>query len=373
MDTGYDPSSLSSNIGFTTCPTCTGLPQHFTVGYDFVNLDEDPTDDHGHGTNVTRVITRFANSNNLDNFHLIPIKVLDHNGEGTLWNIALGVLMAKSLNADIVNASFGWTGSESQILYELIDALGDSCHGVFIASAGNEATNNDLITHHPSNGTQFLDNVISVAAYDTSGAIAWYSNHGFASVDVAASGFLILGGQYVAEGTSIAAPHLTGHVMKAFLQNPNASASQVKSCIKNINEPTLNASGNVIVDNTLKAGTALKFLNCVDTTTTDASCRVHSCFATYTSTFQSHQPLIKFHAYPNPFRNEVNFRIDFDEPQEIYLSVYDVTGQMIYNLYESYVQGLQQITWNTNDLPNGVYFCHLKTSVGNSVVKIVKQ
>ena len=45
--------------------------------------------------------------------------------------------------------------------------MGDSCHGLFVASAGNEYLNNDDSTHYPSDFTRVLDNVVSVAALDS--------------------------------------------------------------------------------------------------------------------------------------------------------------------------------------------------------------
>lgn len=60
---------------------------------------------------------------------------------------------------------------------------------LFIFSAGNKKTNNDEVSHFPSDAKS--ENVISVGASDTQGKLAYFSNYGFKSVHLLAPGIAI--------------------------------------------------------------------------------------------------------------------------------------------------------------------------------------
>jgi subtilisin family serine protease len=79
-------------------------------GFDFVNEDNDPTDDHYHGVLVSGIIA--ANADNLfsvagvDHFaRILPVKVLDAEGFGTTMDLAEGLVFAADQGADVVNMS----------------------------------------------------------------------------------------------------------------------------------------------------------------------------------------------------------------------------------------------------------------------------
>jgi subtilisin family serine protease len=57
---------------------------------------------------------------------------------------------------------------------------------VFIAAAGNESSNTDLISYYPANYK--ISNIISVAAVDTKRNILSFSNYGASTIDLAAPG-----------------------------------------------------------------------------------------------------------------------------------------------------------------------------------------
>ena len=61
-----------------------------------------------------------------------------------------------------------------------------SAAGVFVAAAGNSSANNDQVAYMPANIR--LPNVISVAALNSNGTMAGFSNYGPQSVDLAAPG-----------------------------------------------------------------------------------------------------------------------------------------------------------------------------------------
>ncbi len=158
-------------------------------GWDFVNGDNDPMDDHGHGTHCAGTIAGIGD-NGIGvagvcwHARVMALKFLDAGGYGTTSAAVLAVEYATANGARLTSNSWGG-GSYSQALYDAIAAARDA--GVlFIAAAGNDAVNNDLYPHYPS--SYDLDNIIAVAATDRYDDLADFSCYGAASVDVGAPG-----------------------------------------------------------------------------------------------------------------------------------------------------------------------------------------
>ena len=86
--------------------------------------------------------------------------------------------------ATVSNNSWGG-GGYSQALYDAIAAAGVAGH-VFVAAAGNSATDTDVYLHYPS--SYDLENIISVASTTNNDLRASTSNYGAVSVDLGAPG-----------------------------------------------------------------------------------------------------------------------------------------------------------------------------------------
>jgi thermitase len=167
------------------------LSANVVPGYDFVQGDSDPRDFNGHGTHVAGTIgARGNNGVGVTGVNwqvgLMPVRVLDGNGSGSNANVTAGFAYACSHGAAIVNASLGGT-SYSQAMRDAIAACPNT---LFVVAAGNDGVSDDTSPHYPCNygaPPDDLQNVICVAASDSSDTLASFSNFG-GSVDLAAPG-----------------------------------------------------------------------------------------------------------------------------------------------------------------------------------------
>lgn len=207
------------------------------IGYDFVNNDSDPWDDHGHGTHVAGIIGAEGN-NGLGiagvawNVKLMALKFLDEKGTGTVANAVRAIDYAVRMGAHIINASWG-TSAYSTILAQAIDRA-ERAGVLFVSAAGNDATNNDRVPHYPSSYS--YPNVLAVAATNFYDQLASYSNYGSKTVHIGAPGSSILStlpnGSYgYMSGTSMAAPYVSGAAALLWAIYPDWTYRRVKECI----------------------------------------------------------------------------------------------------------------------------------------------
>lgn len=181
------------------------LGDRVLAGYDFVNNDNNASDDNGHGTHVAGIIASNANNTGISgidfNAKILPVKVGNRNGVFSRSDVISGIYYAIDQGADVINMSYG---SYSRSLIEE-DALWDAYNQgiVLVAAAGNDNTLNEM---YPASYTP----VISVAATIVNDRRAGFSNYG-GYIDMTAPGENILstnylGGYKLGDGTSFSAP-----------------------------------------------------------------------------------------------------------------------------------------------------------------------
>ena len=205
-------------------------------GYDFVNNDGDPLDDHGHGSHCSGTIGARGNDANgivgvAWNVKIMGLKFLSASGSGSLDAAVRAIDYAVANGANIMSNSWGG-GPRSEALLEAIQRANEA--GVsFIAAAGNHSANNDASPTYPANYE--VDNVISVAAIDNRGQLASFSCYGSTTVHVAAPGVDILSttpdGFKSWRGTSMATPHVSGVAALLLAQEPNLSPAEIRERI----------------------------------------------------------------------------------------------------------------------------------------------
>jgi len=229
LDSGLDETNYNATPHlFIQAPVnaCYGIEK--ASGYSYVDTLKTIItyylDDVWHGTFGFRSIT--ADLEEDSKLKLVPLKIFDKNGEGTLFDLACALYHAIDQDADIINISAGYQGEPSDILESAINLAREK--GIFItAAAGNDTLNIDNMPQYPAYyaGQYYkfyttdplgfplldsvkLDNVISVASINAKDKLSQFSNYGKQSVTLATYGENIhsygLGGtDVVASGTSM--------------------------------------------------------------------------------------------------------------------------------------------------------------------------
>lgn len=178
------------------------------AGWDFVEGDSNPQDDHGHGCSVSGVIA--ANTNNgigiagaAPNARIMPLRVLDANGNGFSSNIAAAIIYAANNGAHIINMSLG--GPEASVTINNAIDYAISQGVMVVVAAGNTGGS----VQHPAAYAPS----IAVASINSSLQLSSFSSFG-PEVDLLAPGEFILtitksGGYAYNSGTSFAAPYVS--------------------------------------------------------------------------------------------------------------------------------------------------------------------
>ncbi|MBN1596243.1 S8 family serine peptidase [candidate division FCPU426 bacterium] len=342
----------------------------------------DGMDDNGHGTHVAGIIGA-ATDNNLGisggswQGRILPVKVLNHKGEGLDADIAEGILWAVANGAKIINLSLGGTAEDNtapQVLQEAVDyAYSQGC--LLIAAAGNSG---DDQPHYPA----ALNHVLAVAGLDPWDRRAAYSTYG-SFIDLSAPGGAddlqqhqetgiistywnensrftnFTGGPEAGEyaitaGTSAAAAVVSSAALVLWSLEPSYSPNQVEDVLK-ASARDIGAPG---ADTETGAG------------------RVDLLAALGNPPVE--RPEFTLYNYPNPFHPEQDgaTRIVFllEQPREVQIRIYDSARDLVWSRRlgaAETVSGKNILAWNgRNDrgqaVANGVYFYHLTATNGSA-------
>ena len=196
-------------------------------GYDFVDGDANPSDEHGHGTAVAGILA--ARGNNRTGIagacwrcRILPVRVLARNGTGNATTVAAGITWAVDHGADVINLSLG--GGRSTPALEHALAYAARRDVVLVAAAGNDGSTRRF---YPAASRH----VVAVAATNRSDGIYRWSNRG-GWIDTAAPGCNVAtwrGGGYATFcGTSSAASLVAGLAALVRSANPEASAAEIE-------------------------------------------------------------------------------------------------------------------------------------------------
>lgn len=208
-------------------------------GWNFVQNNNQLTDNHGHGTHVAGIVgaeggNGIGISGVSPKVSLMILKYFDpkSNGNDNLKNTIKAIQYAVKMNANIINYSGGgldYSKDEFSAVQEAKDK------GIlFVAAAGNEYSNSDKSHYYPAN--YGLDNIISVTAINPAAEVLKSSNFGVKSVHIAAPGENIFStlpnNRYgVMTGTSQATAFVSGVAALIMADNREFNYLQVKNQI----------------------------------------------------------------------------------------------------------------------------------------------
>ncbi len=239
IDTGVDYTHPALGGEF-------GPGERVAGGYDFVNGDADPLDDHGHGTHVAGIIG--GNGGGIvgvaPEATLYAFKVLDAAGYGSSADIIAA--MERALDPDqnpgtadamhVVNLSLGAPyGDPDDVMSLALDALVEA-GVVCCVAAGNDGTWFSIGTPGASR------RAITVGSTDKLDSLSWFTSLGPVprtydlKPDLLAPGEAIVsaqmgGGTVAMSGTSMATPHMAGVAALLLELHPGWTPDQVKSAL----------------------------------------------------------------------------------------------------------------------------------------------
>lgn len=269
LDTGVAFENRSDATGtYYVAPDLAGT--RFVAGYDFINNDRFANDDHSHGTHVAGTIAQSTN-NGLGvagiayEASVMPVKVLGRDGSGSHTAIAQGIRWAADNGAHVINLSLGSSSGSTTLRDALAYAYGKGV--TIVAAAGNNGQN---AVSFPA---AYDDFVIAVSATRFDERLAPYSNFG-SSIDIAAPGGDLTVdqngdryadgilqntfnpstkntgdfGYYFFQGTSMAAPHVSGVAALVISQLMNIKGSADPTTVRHILQSTARDIGPSGVD-----------------------------------------------------------------------------------------------------------------------------
>ena len=266
VDSGVDfdqPSLAQANLYTQTsadASSCAGAQ----YGCSFTGAAGTPSDENGHGTATAgEVFASWSDESDYaglaPNSTLIVARVLGASNSGTSATEAAGLDYVADRGARVVNVSI--SGPQSAAVHEAIATHPET---LFVAAAGNAGANDDgSSASYPCADPSA--NVICVAASDRNDALASFSNYGASTVDLAAPGveiptLTLEGSSSGFNGTSFAAPLVTGTAGLAFAARPKATVAQVKQAILDSVEQRSALSGKTLSGGRLNADRALEDL-----------------------------------------------------------------------------------------------------------------
>ncbi|MFU8842893.1 MAG: S8 family serine peptidase [Bacteroidales bacterium] len=271
-------------------------PSYPYFGYDFVNGDNNPMDDHGHGTHCAGTVagdgTAGSQTGMAPKAKIMALKVLSSGGSGSESGVWAAVQFGVDYGADVLSLSLGWQQSWGPDRQSWRNSFNNALAAGVISSvaAGNEGTlpgvPNNLRTpgdvpppwlHPDQTTTGGLSGVVSVGATDSGDNIASFSSRGpvtwqtvnpfndypynpgmgLLRPDVTAPGVDVKSCTYnnnfgytFMSGTSMATPGVAGVMALLLSKNPNLTPAQISEALE-MTSVDLGVTGK---DNTYGAG-----------------------------------------------------------------------------------------------------------------------
>ncbi len=191
------------------------LDANYAGGWDFVNNDNDPRDDHGHGTHIAGTIAAEDDGYGVvgvaPQVRIYALKVMTATGSGSFSRVISALQWCVQNGIHVTNNSYGSSYDPGSTVRQAFDNA-YAAGVVSVAAAGNSGTSDGAGENvcYPA----AYPSVIAVAATTSGDSRASFSTTG-GQLELAAPGASIYstmpGGGYGGKsGTSMACPHVVG-------------------------------------------------------------------------------------------------------------------------------------------------------------------
>ncbi|HDP37382.1 MAG TPA: hypothetical protein ENN27_05965, partial [Candidatus Atribacteria bacterium] len=250
VDTGVD----YTHPAFGSCTTeefLNGDCEKIIGGHDFVNNDNDPMDDHGHGTHVAGIVAGHVDSvitGIAPDALLLAYKVLNSAGSGSWSQVIAGIEQAYIDGADVINLSLGGIGDPDDPVAQAVDNIIE-VGVVVVAAAGNSGSSYRTINTPGVSRKAITVGASSktdvIGSFSSRGPIIW-DNKSLIKPDILAPGVLIKSavptgscilcdssGYKSLSGTSMATPHIAGVVALMKQTYPDWTPEEIKMALRN--------------------------------------------------------------------------------------------------------------------------------------------
>ncbi|WP_374029453.1 S8 family peptidase [Bdellovibrio bacteriovorus] len=233
-------------------------------GASFVSIPSSNPNVSAHGSHVAGIIAADNRYGSIEGVAprslIIPAQFIANDGGGSLGDAVLALQYSASRGAKIINASWGGAPCVASLRNAFIELQNKGI--LVIVAAGNDGRDVDVYPEFPASFN--LSSQITVAASSVSDFMTSWSNSGFQTVHVAAPGERILStvpGNTTAymDGTSMAAPFVSGAAALLWSAKPSATALQIKSAllqsvdVSTGHEFKVNTRGRINVEKALEA------------------------------------------------------------------------------------------------------------------------
>jgi len=250
-DTGYknqwapdkirlpEAHEVSRGAGVTVAILDTGadlthpaLAGRLVQGFDFVDLDADPSEEgaygqdvaYGHGTHVAGLVALAA-----PDAKIMPLRILKPDGTGNSWLLAQAIRYANDYRVGVINLSYS-VQHRSLLIDEVLSIVTSVQPGAVVAAAAGNS--GGTAPEYPA--AEGVPGLLAVAASTLSDSLATFSTRG-SWVSVAAPGERIVSSVPLASGvayatwsgTSMAAPLTAGTAALVRAAQPNLKPAEV--------------------------------------------------------------------------------------------------------------------------------------------------
>jgi Subtilase family len=239
LDSGLDFNHKTGWFASKIAPNTRLTRLNDVLGYNFIDDNNNISDNHGHGTHITGIITQLLDRAGAP-YQLLPVKTHDHRDISTLFEVTCGTYYAVARGASVLNCSWGYYGNSDTEATPLSIAIrfANTKNATIVAATGNDALQLDAKRniHLPANYSTQIPNVVSVTSTEivkkgtidpasptptqiVSGLqVSSFANYSAKIVDIGASGRNISStlpckGLTPMSGTSMAAPVVASRLL----------------------------------------------------------------------------------------------------------------------------------------------------------------